>query len=71
MTDRYNYLTVALERDIREDDAKALIGAIRMLRGVLKVAPHVVEAGDWTAEERVRRELGEKLQAVLHPKVGV
>jgi hypothetical protein len=25
MTDRYNYLTVALEKDIRTDDAEALI----------------------------------------------
>ena len=62
---------MAGDETAEEDDAEALIGAIRMLRGVLKVAPHVVEAGDWTAEERVRRELGEKLRAVLHPKVGV
>lgn len=68
MTDRYNYLTVALEKDMRSDDAEALIEAIRMLRGVENVAPHVADPGDWTAEQRVRQELSQKLWAVLHPK---
>jgi hypothetical protein len=67
MTDRYNYLTVALEQDIRGDDAVALIMAISMLRGVLKVEPNVVNANDWIAITRARHELGEKLWAVLNP----
>ena len=29
MTDRYNALTVILEKDIRSDDAESLIAAIR------------------------------------------
>ena len=38
MTDRYNILTVALEKDLRDDDAQALINAIKMMRGVADVA---------------------------------
>jgi hypothetical protein len=68
MTDRYNYLTVALEQDIRSDDAEDLIKAITMLRGVLKVEPNVVNDGDWTAETRVRQELGAKLFEIVYPK---
>ena len=68
MTDRYNYLTVALEHDIRDDDAQSLITAIRQLRGVANVEPNVGDGTAWTAEERVRRELSEKLWAVLYPK---
>jgi hypothetical protein len=67
MTDRYNYLTVALEQDIRDDDAEHLIGAIRMLRGVLAVEPNVASGADWLAEERVRQEYRQKLWNVLYP----
>ena len=67
MTDQYNYLTVALETDIRSDDAEALIAAIGMLRGVLKVEPNVANPNDWLAITRARQELGEKLWAVLKP----
>lgn len=67
MTDRYNYLTVALEKDIRSDDAEALISAIKQLRGVLSVEPNVSDPGDWLAESRVRQELGTKLWEILYP----
>lgn len=66
MTDRYNYLTVALENDIRDDDAEAIISAIGQIRGVLSVTPNVVSSADnWVIQKRVRRELFEKLFAVL------
>lgn len=68
MTDRLNALTVVLETDIRDDDAETLIAAIRQLRGVLSVTGNVVEIGDHIAQERARRDLGEKLWQVLYPK---
>lgn len=68
MTDRYNYLTVALDRDTRDDDAEALIAAIRQLRGVAGVKPNVVDGTGWLAETRVRQDLERRLWEVLHPK---
>lgn len=68
MTDRLNALIVVFERDIRDEDAEHLIAAIRMLRGVLSVTPNVSEISDHIAEQRVRREIGEKLWAVIYPK---
>lgn len=68
MTDRYNTLTVALERDIRDDDAEALIAAIKQLRGVLSVAGNVADPTAWMAEERAQREIREKLLAIVYPK---
>ena len=68
MTDRFNSLTVVLDRDIREDDAEALLNAIRQLRGVLSVTGNVSDVGSHIAEERVRRELGDKLWEVLYPE---
>ena len=67
MTDRYNALTVVLEKDIRDDDAKALLAAIRQLRGVLSVSGNVADLGDHIAQERVRHDLSEKLWNVLRP----
>ncbi|HMG15529.1 MAG TPA: hypothetical protein VK590_08790 [Saprospiraceae bacterium] len=61
MTDRYFALSVALEKDIRDDDAESLLQAISMLRGVLKVSPLISSPENWVAEERARHELRMKL----------
>lgn len=68
MTDRYNALTVILEKDIRDDDAEALLNAIRQLRGVLSVSGNVADFDSHLAQERARSELGQKLWNVLYPK---
>jgi hypothetical protein len=65
MIDRLNYLTVALTNDTRADDAQAIIDAIAMVRGVLSVTPHVVDGSDWTAEQRARLILRDKLGKLL------
>jgi hypothetical protein len=68
MTDRYTYLTVALDREIRDDDAQPLIDAIKMLKGVMAVEPHIADINMWVAEERARQHLREQLLAILYPK---
>ena len=66
MTDRYNALTVILERDTREDDAQPLIDAIRQFRGVLKVEPHTYEpCTGYVTEVRLRADLTRKLFEAL------
>jgi hypothetical protein len=67
MTDRYNFLTVALEKDIRSDDAESLIIAIKQLRGVLEVKPNVSNGSDMVAEIRARDALSNKLWDILNP----
>lgn len=68
MTDRIHSLTVVLESTIREDDAEAIIQAIKMVKGVLSVSSNVADAESYMAEERARQELGERLMEVLYPK---
>lgn len=68
MTDRYNSLTVVLDRDMRDDDAEVLLNAIRQLRGVLSVTGNVSDMQSHIAQERARHELGEKMWRVLYPK---
>ena len=43
MTDRIKGLTVTLDPDIREDDAQAIIDAIKMVKGVGDVETHVAD----------------------------
>ncbi len=68
MTTRLKGLTVAFDHDVREDDAEAIISAIRMLRGVLDVAPVEASSDDWVVQQRVRHELGSKLLDVVYPE---
>jgi hypothetical protein len=70
MTDRFNSLTVVLAVDTRDDDAKGIIDAIKLLRGVIAVEGNVVNSESFTANARARHELGQKLIDIVYPKVG-
>jgi hypothetical protein len=68
MSDRYNYLTVFLEKDLKDEEAQPLMEAIKRFRGVLDVKPSVSDVNDVLAETRVRNELTQKLWHILHPE---
>lgn len=68
MTTKLKGLTVAFALDIREDDAESIINAIKMLKGVLDVAPLATSTDDFIIETRVRQELTEKLLEIAYPK---
>lgn len=61
MTDRLKGCVVVFERDIREDDAEAILHAIRMIKGIAEVEPNVSDADDYINQRRVLREVQEKL----------
>lgn len=65
MTDRFHSFTVVLKEPIREDDAEALMNAIRCLKGVIDVAGNVADANAYVAYSRARSELRDKLWDVL------
>ncbi len=65
MTDRYNALIVVLDRDIRDDDAKAIIDAIKMIKHVQSVKGNVSDITDHVAKETAKRELIDKIWEVL------
>jgi hypothetical protein len=68
MTDRYNTLTVVLERDVRDDDAAPLLQAIRLMRGVADVRGNVTDQAGFMAEARARREFQNRLWRALDDK---
>lgn len=55
MTDKIGALFVALEEDMREDDARELMNAIIQFRHVLNVETYISDVNLWVAEERARR----------------
>lgn len=66
MSERYNYLIVALEKTTREDELQPIIDAIRQMRGVIDVAPQDETHGSgWVATQQARHELTMKLYEVL------
>jgi len=65
MTDRYFAITVLLEGDIREDDAQPIIDAIRMIKGVIKVKPHISNPDLWGAVELAKSELRKKIWDIV------
>jgi len=65
VTDRIYAYTVVLDRKIREDDAEAITNAMRMIKGVADVTPLVATPSVCFAETQARRELEQKLWAVL------
>ncbi|MGF6641864.1 hypothetical protein [Paraburkholderia sp. MM6662-R1] len=67
MTDRFHSLTVVLDQDLREDDARALMAAIQQLRFVLDVSGNVSDLAAYVAEERARHEIGQRLWRALYP----
>ena len=65
MTDRIKGLTVALDRDYRDDDVQAIVDAIMMIKGVKGVTTSKVEMDDYTARVRVVTELQSQVLAVF------
>lgn len=65
MTDRVQGFVVTLDRDMRIDDAQALIDAIKMLRHVMSVKPSIVTADDFFARQRIAIELQNKVLQVF------
>lgn len=65
MSDHYNALIVTLEDDLSQENAQPLIDAIKQLRGVLSVDPHVRDVNGYVAQIRARTEVIEKLIGVI------
>jgi hypothetical protein len=65
MSDRIHGLTVALDRDYRDDDVKRIVEAIEMIKGVQAVTMIVSDANDWINRTRIQREIEDKLLKAL------
>jgi hypothetical protein len=68
MTDRLKGCVVQFSESIREDDAQAVLDAIKMIKGVQSVAASVDSSDDWINRERIRHELGQRILDVIFPE---
>lgn len=65
MSERYKGVLVAFESTIRDDDAQAIISAIKQIRGVAAVTPSVDDSDDWMNRSMIRLELRKAIFAAL------
>ena len=65
MSDHTTVLTVVLDKDYRVDDAKSIIEAISMIKGVLTASATVSNVDTYVAYSRARLDLENKLWSVL------
>lgn len=70
MTDPLKGATVVFDRDIREDDAEAVLMALRMVKDVMAVNPSMSSADDWMNQARVKNEVRDKLYTALREVLG-
>jgi len=68
MTDRIHSLTVVLEDAVREEGADALAAAIRMMRGVIEVAPNVANVDFYVARSQAAQRLRASVYEALTPQ---
>lgn len=68
MSNRIMSLTVVLKENYRDDDAQFTIDAIKMIKGVEQVVPHVEDHALHIAEMRAKQKLTEKLWKALEDK---
>lgn len=66
MTDRLKGLTVAFNKDIRDDDAQSIIDAILMIKGVVDVSTSVSNPDDYMNRMQVKNEILKKVYAVFN-----
>ena len=64
MTDRHAGYLVTLAQDVREDDAEAILSALRMIRGVLAVQPVTADVDQQIGQVRADGKWMEKLFAL-------
>lgn len=65
MTDRHAAYIVTLNHDIREDDAEAILNALRMVKHVLSVEPVVADYSQHVAEQRANDAWRERIYKMV------
>ncbi len=65
MSDRMLSCQVIFDKDYKDEDAKVIMDAISMIKGVAKVVPRVAITEDYIAYTRARQDLRLKLFEAL------
>lgn len=65
MSDRHHSYTVVLEHVLKDEDSDEVIQAIKMVKGVADVVPHVADGGFYIAREQAKSDLRRKMWKVI------
>jgi hypothetical protein len=61
VSDRFNSLTVVLDRDLLAEEAQPLVDAIMQLRGVIRVEPLVADPVPYAHRAQLLRQVQDRL----------
>lgn len=62
MSNRHHSYTVVLERELKDEDSVEIIRAIKMIKGVADVVPHVADGSFYIAREQAKIDLRQHLR---------
>jgi hypothetical protein len=65
MSDKFNGFTVVLENDTHDFTADEIAKAIRLMKHVISVVPHVADLSHSMAVEQAKHEIRKKIWEVL------
>lgn len=66
MSDQIKGFWVALDRDMKDEDAAGLREALLRMRGVAAVEMKITDPNDWFARQRVRQDIAKKIVDILY-----
>jgi len=59
---------IVLKKDIDTDYREEVISAIKMLKFVVDVVPVPADPQSWIIEDRIKRDIEDKIRQALHPE---
>ena len=63
---RHHAYTVVLAKELKDEDSEEVLQAIRMIKGVADVVPHVADHAFYVGREQARMKLQQELWDVLN-----
>lgn len=67
MSNRHHSYTVVLDHELKDEDSEEVIQAIKMIKGVTQVVPHIADGGFYIAREQAKIDLRQQMWDLLHP----
>lgn len=68
MTDRVNAIVLVLAQDVRDDDVRPLLEAVKQLRGVIDARLNISDVPTLIAEARAHQQWREKLAKLINER---
>lgn len=68
MSDQIKGAYIVFDKDYEEEDAKKILEAIQMIKGVIAVETNIVDSSDWMNRRRIENEIHMELIDVVQKR---